>query len=212
MRPWFQRLADKIRIRVSFGKRGTTLVELIIAMGVSAMLLTAVYAVLYYGLHYYRDSTAEMEVERNALLAVMRLSNEMAEGSRMSLAVFDSNDKYPGVIFGSPRDESGQVAYIDGVIQWQKFVAYYKAVRNGRFVLVRKEMLLPKPVSEPPVVPVDLTPEVFEGRTDLPERIMARGIERFELVDTKPIQLTVEAVDNRADFSLELQTSLLMRN
>lgn len=199
-------------VTVARRRRGTTLVELMVAMAVTGVLMTAVYAVLMYGLMYYRTSTSTLDLQRSCLVALTLMSSEMAEGSKSSFATFDETTAHPGVIFGSPRGPGGVVGFEGRQLKWMKYVCYYRAQRDGVPVLIRKEKVINPPLLEPPLIPAGLTPASFETDQNLATRIVARQITSFEVTRTNPFLLEMTAADAKADFMVKISTSLIMQN
>ncbi|MBI3927403.1 MAG: hypothetical protein HY319_17830 [Armatimonadetes bacterium] len=182
-------------------------------MAVSSIVMIAVYAFFINGIRYYRTSNTNLELQRACLSALTQISNEIAEGSKLSFVTFREGEAdVPGIIFGSPRNAAGNVEFSGQNIMWMKFVCYYRGEVNGVSTLMRKELPLIPPRDDAPVVPAGLTPESFSTDATLPARVVSRQVVYFDVNDSHPFVVKLAAEDQQAQFRVEVSTSLNLQN
>lgn len=127
-------------------RRGTTIVELLIAMGVALVILTATYQLFLHSRRSYEEPRAAMQIEEELMQVVGLLQRELAETDLQTVRSFPSPthpSEPPGLSFESPRDTLELLTVGDlGIVRWQKYV-YYTLVADpttaGGALLIRKE-------------------------------------------------------------------------
>lgn len=192
-------------------KSGTSLVEMIVALAILSLVLLAVYILMFNGLRYYQDSEAKLELQRQSLLAIHRVSRKVSETSRYSVETGTN-----ALLFAYPRDDNGYLRFTsDRSILWYRFFCYYLTTMNGQSVLVSKEFSIPTPPDSPPK-PSDFGLSVASVVADnsLPVRVVARGITKFETkIGSDSLQIDFEAKNHfREDFILEFGTKISPRH
>ncbi len=180
--------------------------------------MTTIYTILFYGIQYFQTQTATVDVQQNALTAMSALTNELVESNGGSLKT-DQDPPTVGLVFGSPRDVNGNIAYSNTKLKWSKFVCYYLDVINDVPCLCRKE----KPLSEfsfpggtnfnyPPPVNPNWDAEFFKS-DPRGYKIVARHITGFETTQSFPLPLKIIASTRlRYDFQVEIETKVTLKN
>jgi len=204
--------------------KGHSLAELVVASGLLFAMVAGVALVFQASIHYYRRSSAQVEIEQRALTSLRHLSRELSEAAATSLVVGNE-----GVVFASPRDSAGKIRNdSDGRPLWHAMVCYQRSPSAGTDCLLRQESVLPTPVTEPPN-PLDFSPvrdvEWFRTSSGLAGRVIARDVDAFEVVretlnsgltrsEVLLVELTAGSRDHgeRNIFSVKLQTRVFPRN
>lgn len=155
-------------------QRGVTLMEAIIASSIVLMVTAALGFVLSASYAHHQRIDARLELNQQALTALSHLQRELAESNVVCVNVSDAQS----AIFPSPRTETGDFANVSGSLGFPKMVCY----RLDQDALVRQEELL-SPVPNGPSNPLEMTPPRTRDHflaSNLPKRVMARGVVRFE--------------------------------
>jgi type II secretory pathway component PulJ len=149
---------------MSRGCRGLTLVELIVAGGLAAIVSTILYASLIMATRYHHLIADAGHTQQAAMRALTAVTAAATGGLRASVRA-DSD----GIVFASAQSPSG-VHDVDesGRLLWQKFVCFY--VQDG--VLYRRERAF-APSATPPDTP---SPREVASDAALPSSVMVRGI------------------------------------
>lgn len=181
-----------------------------VSSGVLMLLMTAMYALLTFGMRYYQTAQAAETVHQQAMLGVRRLATEL----RLSNATTISYPNPPtSIIFLSadqPSATPGPWSHTStGQLEWHKWVCYYLDGSN----LIRSEQALGAPVTLPPV-PAPPALATFQALSD--NRVVAREISALSIgVGSAPglVELTITAraqntTDKFTEFSLRTQTRM----
>lgn len=190
---------------------------MLVATFLLSLIMLTIHTILMYGINYYRTQSATIDVQQSALIAMSALTNELVESNPGSMLT-DMNPPIVGIVFGSPRDQTGQVNYSDTKLQWSKFVCYYLDVVNDIPCLMRTE----RPISEfpgtgsgsfPPPISTAWDAEFFRNTAGNRARIVARHITRLESTQSFPLPILIEAsVYDRYQFKVELETKVTPKN
>lgn len=194
---------------------GATLLEMLVVCMISSIILLSVGKLIQVSVDYYFYATDQIEVQRNALLSLSLLTQELSQSSFESV-VAENGGANPGLIFASASDSTGKVTRdAAGRLQWSKLVCYYIDDNTDSKALFRKEELLATPTSTAPD-PIDLGVDVshFRSLAD-PGRIMARGISKIEsqeLTDAVNVIVTAEVNQGRNWLEMDVDTTIVPRN
>lgn len=191
----------------------TTLVELLVVMGLLGIVVTMVYFVVHAGLKFYLDSTAALEIRQEALVGLNRMSLEMRESSLASVAI-DMTSPTKGIVFASIRNAAGLTSPTsDGKLTWQRLSCYYVVPYQDSQAIFRKEEPLPGLVGRAPD-PLGLAPPrdptYFLGLGTEP-RVIARQVLALNItktVDSLDISLSCQ-VSTRHTHMVELRTKIV---
>lgn len=217
-------------------RRGATLIELIVVMFLMSLMMISVGALMREGQNFYFGSIESLDLQKDALVAISRVSNELGDTNISSVRVYpdpqaadrpaavppDTVFNSTGIVFASPRDATGNFQFDSaGRIVWQTFVCYYVQTINGSPALVRKVTPIPPLPGLPP--PPRLTPPdpdlegrdlaYFQGSGD-PTQMIGKGVVGFEatlLSDTVEVRSN-SAVAGRYQFEFEVESTILPRN
>ena len=201
--------------RFNSRKLGATLLEMIIVLGIVSIILLSVARLVRVSVDYYFYSTAQLEVQRNALLSLNLLSQQLTASTYESVYT-DNNLPHPGIVFASPRDASGELVRDgSGNLVWTRLICYYIDTVNGQTGLVRKEFELTVQDTNPPD-PVALGADITYFRNlPTPGRFMARGITKLstsELTDALEITITSEVNQGNNWLEMDVATTIVPRN
>lgn len=130
-------------------KKATTLIEALVYLGLVGFLFTCIYGVLISSMKYYKLAENSTELQNNAMIAVVKMVNELSETRYSTIS---SGGSPAGIIFLSPRNSSNAFEYdSSGQLYWQKWVCYYIGTdQNGISTLIRKERYLAAKTATPP--------------------------------------------------------------
>jgi Tfp pilus assembly protein PilW len=142
---------------VSRKRRGTSLIELVIAMFISLLILGATYELFVNQHRLAERPRASMAVQEGMAQAVRWLQKDLSETNLQTIRTYTStSDGGPGLSMESPRHmespdrlEMGTL----GIVKWQKFVYYTlipRADGYGTGRLVRREGDIAANVASPP--------------------------------------------------------------
>jgi hypothetical protein len=200
-----------------------SLAELLVVMGLIGLIAYSVGLLIRTGIDYYFYSIDTLEVQKRALFAVSRLSNELTHSSMESVAVFNTapfgTDADQGLVFATGRGPNNEMMRDQsGRIRWTKLVCYYIADVDGLPMLLRKEetLLPPYPSVEPPdPVALGKTASYFKANASLSAQQVARGVSRLHsqvLTDAVEASFTAEVRGARNWFETDIQTKIIPRN
>lgn len=203
--------------------RAFTLIELAIYSGLLGFLMTGLYLITRGGLHYYRTSVAYQSVQQQALIAMSKMTAELANSDfktvdwEPSTAATSSHIK-----FLSPDqylDPSQSWEYdAAGKLLWRKWVLYRRLPNQQ---LTRAEL---KPQPNPPGTPLTLPTTAvaplltaFPGSSSPAWRVLAKGVQTLSFskfgTDSISIELETrqETASNKASF-VRLRNTVRMEN
>lgn len=190
-------------------KRGVTLVEIILSLGLLSLILGTVGKITATGYDYYWRSLGSLDVQRAALTANRRLTEELSLSSIHTVIV------EPGAIaFATPLDSNGKIQYTEsGNLQWTSHVCYYLDTVQGASVIIRKRT----DMSTPGVNPIRPTSEGhsiswFQGQSG--GEVVARDVVVFDFeLQADVVDITVTgSKESRGDFEMTVRNSAFPRN
>jgi hypothetical protein len=204
-------------------RAGVGLAELLVVVSLLGLIAYAVGVLIRTGVDYYYYSIDTLEVQKRALFAVSRLSNELTHSAIESVRVFNTapfgTDLDQGVVFAVGRGPNNEMMRdLSGRILWTKLVCYYITDVEGVPMLMRKEETLPPPYpSADPPDPLVLgkTASYFKGNASLSPQQIARGVSRLRseiLTDALEASFTAEVRGGRNWFETDIQTKIIPRN
>lgn len=194
--------------------RGISLIELVVSSALSGLLLLMVWSIMSSGSRYYKNSNDMLHLQQSTLLALSWMSRELGEGNPISLRDDTDNPDYPGIVFGAPRDEIGEVLFKAGIIQWRSLVAYYLVPEGSTNTLMRAVQGM-EDSDYPPVISPDRNTTYFAttGSSSVTRRPIATDIYSLDIVNSSQgLRVILIARDQDAKFSIETQTLLDMKN
>lgn len=194
-------------------KRGATLLELLIVVGLLSIIMVSVGTLIRVSVDYYFYSTDQIEVQRRALLSLSLLTQELSFSNIET--VKQETGPNPGLIFASAAGPTGGfVRDASGRMVWNRWVGYYVDTINERPTLLRKEMPIAGGGSTalPDVDPMQIS--LFRDLPD-PGRIMAAGVTNVQaekLTDAVRITVTAEVKEGRNWLELDVDTTIVPKN
>lgn len=215
---------------MSFPRRsnGTTLLELLIVMGLFGVLLYSVYLFIDRGVTMYRESSDALEVRQQALVGMAKLSDDVRDTAIPSVhcestTVAPTSD-IDGIVFVSLKDDNEETHLDPDTerLNWQKTICYYLAPQaDGNGLLMRKEQMLLAKLQVSDFVPDPYgsdfspirNPQYFRDTGGLRTRQIARRVQAFTIrKDTDLIfaKMTYD-LSGRYRHMVELQTKIFPR-
>lgn len=160
------------------------------------------------GLRYFTVQSISLDIQQQSLLAMKRVTEELADGSFQSLKTYPSPR---GLIFGNPRGSDGQLQVMNGTVLWKRFICYYVDEVAGDPVLIRKERALTIPAMAPPPVPAVLNTAAFRDDPSQP-RVVARYVSSLTAdITSNPVRLVLDTDYGEGSFTLKVQTEVRLR-
>lgn len=153
---------------------GFSLLEMVVAMALLAIVLDILYQLLVPGLRVWMNGSARAELQQSGVVATNWLAQEFTTSTGDSVVIEHLQYTDPSgqtrscdtLSFYSPFDDSHQVQYQPplGTLLWQKRVIYY--MDTAKHLLCRQEQPLTPATTDPtnPPVPVVGSPAVFSTR------------------------------------------------
>lgn len=134
-------VAENLVSRRSFQSKrstGLTLVEVLLALTIFSILLSAIFFIFRFGLSAWHKTTTKNELLQQSQILNVRLSREL---QRSSLSSLSSNPVAGVVAFLSPLDSDGRfVLDTQGRPDWQEYVVYY--LNKTEHVVYRRQVPL----------------------------------------------------------------------
>jgi hypothetical protein len=206
-------------------RRGTSLVEILVASALLGLLFYNIYRLLVPGMQVWMKSDKKVTLQQNALLGMYRLKDEIKETNQntITLREYDINtDKIDTLIcFASAVDNNGvlknkTVTNLDGTKveapepEWQKFVIFYRDNQNK---IRRHEKYTYETAREPGSMRIAGDPK---NEIDLiGDRIVAARIKTLEILYNSPppewnggLNIKITAFDDDIDFTTTLETTV----
>ncbi len=192
---------------------GVSLVELVVASFIVGLLITEIWAMMFFGARYMVRSNETLELQLATLKSLNWLSRELAEGSPVSFRN-ETEETAPikGIVFSMPRDTSGRVRYASGRIQWASYVCYYLDESGPNTQLIRAvEGFAPQDTA--PTIPPSHGVDHFATSPSVSRRLVATNITAFTVTqsgDGLRVEMTAENPDQ--DTAIDTMTVLDMKN
>jgi hypothetical protein len=165
-------------------RRGFSLIELTIYSSLLLFLMGSVYFVLVTGLHYFRLGDVFKETQGQAILAMRKMRNEIANTTPAAISLVEATPE-DNMVFLSPDElYPNQTDFwtYNGFqeLEWKKWVCFYHDSTNQE--LIRAELTEP---TAPASIPQQLTPLPLGGftiATGEGRRVLAREVSQLEFV------------------------------
>lgn len=136
---------------------GMTLIEVLVSFSLVGIVLYGAHQLLTNGIRYYTESMEALDVQREALGALERISSQIGRTNRAQIKWIPDPDitadpKEAALIYPSVLDVNGRFQTDDeGRLLWQGISCFYQAQVNGIDVLLSKYAPLGGgPVDSPP--------------------------------------------------------------
>jgi len=169
-------------------RRGFTLSELLVYIGVLSVFTTALYSVVVLSVRHCRISETRSDTMQTNLKAVMRVNKELVAGADGTLQVQTSP---PAMMFLSAQPPSTTTFAVNtgGELLWQKWICIRYDAANRKILSTVKAVT---PTPTPPTAPT------FAVMAALPTQVLAREITSFSLtqVDSKTVSYTIGTAVN----------------
>jgi prepilin-type N-terminal cleavage/methylation domain-containing protein len=130
--------------------RGTTLIELMVAIGIMSIIVTGAFLVMNEGLQLFRTNKRAADAQVSVLQVLTRVTTEAVNAKAELVRNYPSSGTEPaGIVFASPLDDAGNVKIDDETAElyWMKWICYYfipgDPSRDVPGKLYRAEMPIP---------------------------------------------------------------------
>jgi len=177
------------------GKKGTSLVEVLMYTAIFGLLFTLIYQFFNLGVGYFTAAKANIEVQGGLQSAAHRLARELAESNLATVRFYPTASSPSGtprgVVFASPRFMSTSATTPNRLVfdtsspnpsgkpLWHKYLCYYldsDPGNRGYYCLIRKEKDLPgSGYSLTPIASSDTT-LTFKNSSSLPKETVATNL------------------------------------
>lgn len=204
-------------------RRGLTLPELLVAMGLTGLVLSLVYPVLYGTMRAIHRADADTQSQQKAVLLVEKFFADFASTSRSSLTVIESLpaasflSQSPMTVASLPNLQANTDYFPSGAnshpIVWTKFVAM--AFDAPRSQLQRMEFPYSGGSFLACIKPDQLTRLLSDNRYQASRRLVVSDIQALKIRASGDASINLEVTSKvRADVekTTRLQVTLTMRN
>ena len=199
-------------MRASFSKeQGLTLVELMIASSLFALVAATMAVLIKSGYRYMREADERAELQRTSLFVLSGLSREITESSPDCVR-FGASSGPQGLVFASPRGANDAVDYTGNHLQWKKWVCVYWDESNRR--LLRQEEYFANPTTfkpDPSPQGLDKSVASFAGSPSQQGRILAREVSDFRVEGDREVRIVLRTEVGEEDRKSSLVTRTTVR-
>ena len=185
-----------------------------IACALFAFVTTGIATVMREGIRFFNVNTAALEIQQQSIRAMDRLGLELNGASIGSFKSIRTSSQ-SGLIFGSNRNEDDELTQdpVTGDVEWHKRVCYYTGTAQNNPVLFRKEIMLGAPELAPPPIPDGMDLNTFSNDTGTGRKsVVARHVVALYASATNPAKLTLKTNYLNGQFTMTLNTFILLRN
>ncbi len=162
--------------------RGFTVIETLVFSSILLLLTGCIVLVVQAGMRYSRKGAAYKDAQRQSLVSMKKLTEELSKGTLTRRAPdILNNSSY--VIFATPvhSDTDADWSYDSTNLLYQGWVVFYLDASNEELVMVRRPFASPAVSGDiplPPELSEFQVPEPGDSRT-----VLARGVKEFLLND-----------------------------
>lgn len=162
--------------------RGFTVIETLVFSSILLLLTGCIVLVVQAGMRYSRKGAAYQDAQRQSLVSMKKLTEELSKGTLTRRAPdILNNSSY--VIFATPvhSDTDADWSYDSTNLLYQGWVVFYLDASNEELVMVRRPFASPAVSGDiplPPELSEFQVPEPGDSRT-----VLARGVKEFLLND-----------------------------
>ena len=193
-----------------------SLIEIIVVMALLSGLLLGTHQLLQSGIRYFNESMDSLEVQKEGLVALSRLSSELQASN------FDKIHSDPGpiqgLVFPSIYDASDDFyTDTDGRLMWRSIRCYHRGtLADGTEVLYKKSAALPMGDTSTPPDPYGFASPftVAFFNTQSADQVVARNVDDFLITmgtDIIEFDLTI-SLSRKNTSSMTIKTKVTPRN
>lgn len=188
--------------------KGFTLVELLVAAGIMAIVALIGFEILVRGAQYLRLNQQALDAQRSGLALVSQLHGGLQTASQALILATPE-----GVVFPSPYTDDGNTEF-DGAtnkLLWQKWVCYY--YDGGARTVTRRELPVTPANANPGTPPAAAT---FASRPVL--NLVATQISVFSVTQVSSVpplwnlDVTAGDMNDESGYGVELHSQVNPRN
>jgi pilin/secretion family protein with methylation motif len=186
---------------------GLSLAELIVSLALFSIVMAGVATLIRETVRYYNANLVGIDVQRESILAMNRVRNDLSDASFSSFRT-----EVSGFVLGNPRNADGDFVYDEdsGALMWHQLICYYTEKRQGVWLLIRVEYFLEEPSVGPPEITSDYSVNYFKSAAALKPKIVARHIETLACSRQNPTNVSLRANYGDGAFALNLKTSIYL--
>ncbi len=187
-------------------QRGLSLVELVVGMGLFGLLAMSVGLLVRNGLQYLRDGETRAEVARRGLSVLSQITREVSETDADTIRLYSPGSEPPGLVFASPRSASNELVFVNGKLQWRRWVCFYWTESNQRLIRVAEDLTPPTTfVPDPSSAGLNCSVASMVASTSS-SRLLAKSVSDFQVSGKKQVDLQLEIQSGTGDRTFKLLT------
>lgn len=175
---------------------GTSLIELIVAIGVMSIVIVGAFTVMREGVSLVRTNQRASDAQLSLLRALSHITSEAVNAKPDLMKIYPVGSPEPtGLVFASPLREDGSVKIdpITAEVYWQKWICFFyeegdpAAGTYGRIYRCEEKILPPDGskdvtgVVEPGVT--SRTTTYFKNNPSLARKLMGQDISGFDITE-----------------------------
>lgn len=192
---------------------GFSLLEMILAVALLALLTGLLIQIGLAGARYYRKSITTVALQQACLMTANQVGREIQQTTLGSI-LEDTTPAKEFVTFASPRDASGAVKFSAGnLLLWQSFVCFYVDKIQDKQCLFRQISPITPPVDLVPSVPSGVNAAFFRALS-APNRpkLVGENIYYIDVIRAREVTVRVAALDPDMQIRISVATKVLPRN
>lgn len=181
-------------------------------------------SLMRYGSTYLKNSSAQLELQRSALLALNWMSKDISESSPVAIHTnsWGSPPVPPlpptagpprGIVMASPRDANGAVAYTGSSIDWSSRICYYVDLADNGKLYRAIEAHPPDPLPRLINPAVEDTDYFANNRATIPHRLLAKQVSYLDIQrQAAGMEITLETATDTRNFTMLVTTLVEPKN
>lgn len=177
-----------------------------------------------YGSNYIKNSSAQLELQRGALLALNWMSKDISEGSPIAMLPnsWGSPPVPPqpptagpprGIVLASPRDVNGDIVFSGNSLEWNSRVCYYVDLADQGKLYRATEPHPPEALPRVIDPLVEDTDHFLNNRATIAHRLLAENVTYLDVQrQVAGIEITLEAATETRNFTMLVTTLVHPKN
>lgn len=202
------------------GGAGASLIELLVAMALMALLATVAWKLLSAASRQLENSRRQLNLQQDVLLALNWLSRDISESSLVAIhtnpwgagplpPVPPTPGPPRGIVLASPRDGDGNISFSGTAVTWSSRICYYVSAEGELF----RALAVHPPKALPPVIdPMSENTDEF-ATGPYPRRRLAGQVSYFNVErQAAGIEVVLETASLDRRFTMMIDTLVKPRN
>lgn len=188
--------------------RGASLIEMVIAATVMAIVSVLGFTVMIQGARYLRINEMAVEAQKSGLLLMSQLHSELQSSEQTRFRVDPG-----GIVFPSPFKADGSTEYDPTThkVLWQAWICYQ--YDGDKKTVTRRQLAITPATSTPPGAPAASAFLPSSADHFIADRV---GVFRLTQITASPplwqLDLTMGSMTDSSSYGVELQTKVSPRN